>query len=161
MTEPPVSGDLGMTLRASLDAIEITANALREGGFVDPDDDTMATFHSDVRPDTAGRINMWVSPLRAAQTVVAALGNVGMLVRDVPVPDTADDPASLPPGTWLSGEGVYALRWFTHPETDYDQERPWVVLGPWGIDGTKVPHDRVRGWTILPGSPTFPRSDGA
>jgi hypothetical protein len=67
----------------------------------------------------------------------------------------ADNPAVLPPGTWLAGEGVYALRWFTHPEADYE-ERPWIVFGPWGIDADGLDHDRVRGWTVQACTPSFP-----
>lgn len=66
---------------------------------------------------------------------------------------STDDPASLPPGTWLTNGDAFALRWLTHPEQDYDEQRPWVILGPWGVDETCVPHDTVRGWQIVPGTP--------
>ena len=87
-------------------------------------------------------------------------GQGGEVATDVLNPGTADNPAALPPGTWLVGEDVYALRWFVHPETDPDEQRPWIVLDTWGNDSPNATHDRVRGWTILPGSPTFPHHQG-
>lgn len=93
---------------------------------------------------------------RLITSAIKALAAEGIRSSAPAEPQIAADPRSLPPGTWLEGEGMYALRWFTHPEDDHDEDRPWTAFGPWGIDERELAHDRVRGWKVLPGTPSFP-----
>lgn len=63
-----VSGSIPLTQRL----VEAAANALRDGHFVDPDDDTMPRFYeTDQYPE--GNVRHWTKPEVAAAPVVTAL----------------------------------------------------------------------------------------
>lgn len=55
--------------------IDAAAEALRTARFVDPDDDTMPTFHQpgDAKGISDGRIDVWKPPAVAAEAAVVAV----------------------------------------------------------------------------------------
>lgn len=74
--EDPVNADDQVTLA------QVILAALREGGYVDPDDDTVPFW-----PRRSGREDrhlVWVAPTKLAADVVAALQPHVTIVRDIP-----------------------------------------------------------------------------
>jgi hypothetical protein len=61
--------------------VEKATQALRDAGFVDPDDDTVPTFFADRIGDA--RIDMWV-PARDAVVAVLSAALAGRTVREIP-----------------------------------------------------------------------------